>query len=464
MNVGSLQPGQPNTGSSAPGVVTGSPGYGAILNAMIPGLSTPQTQQAASAALQKLAKKMQNKVYIRDSIPKLACALTNGLATQAFANATPFTFTLPQPNNAYATGIRIRTTVNYTLAVGTAATYALTAAGILALYDNIEIRYNKSQIKFRPLWLRELARMGAIHWKSVPSVGSTDGGSFDDSTYLDAYTSPAMPTATGAQSAQFDLFIPFNVINAEEDRGLLPTMAGETGIQVVCTTAASIFGPDPVYNAIYTTGGTGAGVSAVSGTIKVMLEYRDGENYLTPTALPYNLDVLDGTIQIQTDAPLTTIVAGAATVNRRSVTVLGKHAYVGLLIVDGNQSQNYSLNSNIIYLDANKDGVGANKFWAYGTATNLDVQQFFLEARRRHKNSDLSEGIVFVVEGPIQGQNALGWSGGSNDGMCYLDNTTSGWPAFTWGVSLTSINALGAGTARIEPLCIFINPVGLPVI
>lgn len=447
----------------APSVQTGSSsGAGGLWQAALPGLNNAQSQQAVQAQLALMAKIAANKRYVSETIRKLAPALTNGLPTQAFAFGSPFTFNLPQPNNAYATGIKIRLTLNYTLATGTSAVYGLTAAGALAIYDNIEVVYNKSQIKLRPLWLRQLALAGALDFNSMPSVAGTDGGGQNDSSYLGAYLSPALPVATGANTFQQDLFIPFNILGEDETRGLLPCMPGETGIQVKVTTAAALFGAHPVYNALYAVSGSGHAVSAVSGTIKVVLAYRDGEVYSSPQALPYDMSVLDGTIQMQTDAQLTGLVTGATQVNRGVVTILGKHQYIGLLVVDANQSNAYSVLTNVNYLESAKDSVGANKFWAYGQATNLDVQDFFWQSRIKHNNHDLDPGCMFFVDAPLTGGLAYE-RGGLADGNQYLDNTTSGWPAWHYGVGLNSINALGgSNTAFIEPFTIFVNPVGLP--
>lgn len=448
--------------ASAPAVVTGNQsGVAGLWQAAIPGLSNQQSQQAVQAQLATMAKRAANMRYINECIRKLAPSLTNGQPTQAFANGQPFTFNLPQVNNAFARGIVIRTTLNYTLAVGTSAVYGLTAAGNLAIYDTIEVVYNRSQIKFRPLWLRQLALAGAIDFASMPSSGGTDGGGQNDTTYLGAYLNPTMPVATGAQTYQQDLWIPFNLLAPGEARGLLPCMPGETGIQVRLNTAASLFGVDPVYNAIYLVSGSGGAISAVSGTMKVIMVYSDGEIFSSPQALAYDMGVLSGTIQIQQDAPLTSLVTGTAQYNSAGLTIIGLHAYVGILLVDGNQSNNYALNTNINYLQCAKDGVGANVFWKYGQGTNMDVQDYFWQQRQLHRNHDLDFGCMFFVQAPLVGQSSF-VVGGANDGTQYLDNSTSGWPAWHYGIGITTKDSLAAGTSRIEPMVVYINPVGLP--
>lgn len=446
--------------TGAPPVVTGN--QSGLWQAVSSGMSSnPQAQQALNAQLVVANKKASNRRYISECIRKLAPSLTNGQATQAFAPATPFTFNLPQPNNAFARGIVVRTTLNYTLATGTSAVYGLTAAGNLAIYDNIEVTYNKSQIKIRPLWLRELAQIGALEMPSIPSTAATDAGSTADSA-LNTYLNPTMPVATGAQTYQQDLWIPFNLLGPLEDRGLLPSMPGETGIQVKLTTASSLFGTHPVFNALYLVSGSGGAVSAVSGTIKVIMIYSDGEVYSQPTALAYDMNVLDGTIQAQTDAQLTKLVTGSQQCNRGALTILGLHQYVGLLCVDGNQSNLYSARSNINYLESAKDSVGANVFWKYGAATNLDVEDYFWQERFRHKNHDISQGAMFFIEAPIIGASTYGSVGGHCDGYQYLDNSTNGWPAWHYGIGLNTVDTLGAGTCFIEPMTIYINKQGLP--
>lgn len=445
--------------SQAPSVVTGN--QSGLWTALASGMPQ-QSQAAVQQQLAIMAKRQGNYRYMKECIVKKAPALTNGLPTQAFQNSTPFTFNLPQPNNAFARGLVIRTTLSYTLAVGTSAVYGLTAAGSLGIYDTIEVKYNKSQIKFRPIWLRHLALAGGMRQYSQPTIASTDGGGQSDAS-LASYIAPTMPVATGAQTYQQDIFIPFNWLSPYETRGLLPAMPGETGIQVIATSAASLFGPDPIFNCIYLVSGSGGAVSAVSGTIKVLMVYSDGEVYSQPAALPYDMTVLQGTIQAQMDNPLTGLVAGAAQVNRGGLNILGQHQYVGLAVVDGNQSNSYSLTSNLLYISSDKDSVGANSFYKYGQGTNMDVQEFLSDARFRHNNHDLDEGIFFMVEAPLAQDAVYGVAGtrDANFGQ-YLDNTVNGWPAWHYGFSFTSLNTLGTVTPRIEPFCVYVNPVGLP--
>jgi len=452
-----------NMNMGAPAVQTG--GQASLWAAVAAGLSNSQSRDAVQAQLARMTKLADNRRYLIEAMRKLAPALTAGSPTQPYVASQSMTFNLPQPNNAFARGVLVRTTLAYTLAVGTGAAYTKTASGILGVYDTIEVVYNRSQIKFRPLWLRQLALMGAIEMPSIPSVGGSGfGGGQNDSTYLGPYLLTDLPTATGAQTAQFDMWVPFNIFAGDEPRGLLPTMPGELGIQVKLTPAASLLGPDPIYNAIYASAGTGNAISAISGTCKVILIFSDGESTATQNLLPYHMDVLDGTIQIQQDAIFNPLVVGAAQKNLVPLSIVGKHYYVGAVLVDGNQSNAFGLNSNINYVAACKDGIGANNFWAVGVGTNLDVQDYFWQERFKHFNNDLDQGILFFNEAPLQQSSDYSSRGSSYDGTMCLDNSTSGWPAWHAAIGINTQNSLGTVTPRIELLTAYVNPVALPAI
>lgn len=420
----------------------------------------PQHQQAVNQHLQHMNNLAANQRYIRDCIIKEASCLTNGSKTQTYVTGTPLTFNLPQPNNAFARGIIIHSELNYTLGGDADETWQLSAAGGLAVYDTIEVRYNKSQIKIRPYHLRQLAQMGIIPgWMNMPSNADTGGGGSQNST-LQSYLNSAISTSAGAQSFKQDLYIPFNILSPEEDRGLLPSMPGETGVQVICTTNTAWAGSDPIQNVMYDTQADHDGtITAIGGTVQVIMVYSDGETYSRPGALPYNMNVLDGTIQMQIDNPLTSLVAGSANVNRGKVNILGRHHIVLLLVIDAVQNNLCATNANITYLSSDKDDVGANSFWKYGTGTNLDMNEFFSRQRSLHmvpRVTDLDEGVIPMIQAPLEGQSSAMALNGQN----YLDNTTAGWPAWHYGISLTTLGALGSG-ARIEPFTVYVNPVGL---
>src|SRR5260221_7954339 len=150
--------------SQSPSIVTMNSDVSAqtqLMQAMIATL--PADQQASiQAAMAMAARRLANKMYMKQTMRKLGVALTNGSPTQAYVVNTPLTFNMSTSLNGYMEGVIIRVVLNYTLAVGTSAVYGLTAAGKLGIIDTVEVRYNKSQVKIRPLALRQVALAGGL--------------------------------------------------------------------------------------------------------------------------------------------------------------------------------------------------------------------------------------------------------------------------------------------------------------
>src|SRR6266567_2261854 len=138
-----------------------------LMQAMLRNMS-PEEAGPIQAALALQAKRMMNRKYMRNAVRKFATALTNGASTQAYVLASPLTFNLNTALNGYIEGIIVRVVLNYTLAVGTSAVYGVTASGKMGIIDTIEVRYNKSQIKIRPKYLRDLSMMGALDQALLP--------------------------------------------------------------------------------------------------------------------------------------------------------------------------------------------------------------------------------------------------------------------------------------------------------
>lgn len=440
--------------SSAPSVVTASnqDSQAILLQAMMSNMN-PQQQASVQAALQQQARIAANRMYMEATERKVAPALTNGLPTQAYSLNTPLTFNLTTALSGFCEGIIVRYVVNYTLAAGTSAVYGLTPAGALGLIDTIEVRYNKSQHKFRPQMLRQLALMGALEDYVVPE--SVLAG--QSQAALQAYLNPGMSVTVGAQTVTMEFFVPFALFGYNDPRGLLPIIVGDTGIQVLVNTPLAIFGSDPTL-ALYAVSGTGHAVTAVSGTVAISAVYRDGDCFMGSSKLPFDMSAVQGTYQMQIDNQLLPLVANSY--QRTKLSVMGHHLYVLLLVVDGIQSSQYALTSNIIYIETAKDGVGGNTFWKYGTQTNMSIQEYFYLKRLDFKQ-DLDQGIIPIFTGPItrQGDPHL------RSNKQYLDNTRDGWPDWRYNVTVA---AVGTGTLnglqctpRIEPHLFYINPTGL---
>src|SRR6266567_218548 len=439
--------------SSSPGVVTMNSSNSDQMQLMQAILaSLPQDKQAPLAAAMALAaRKAANKKYMRDTQRKVGPALTNGSATQPYTLNSPITFNLSTSLNGYCEGIIVRVVLNYQIA-GTGV-FAPTAAGKLGIIDTVEVRYNKSQVKIRPQILRQLALMGALDEFMVPEgvlMGQQD-------TTLQSYLNAPFPMSVGANSTTLEFFIPFNLINPGDERGLLPLMAGDTGLQVIVNTPLALLGPDPILISIFATGGAGNSVAVnANSTVQVNAVYRDGDSYTSTSKFPFDLSLLEGTFQMQIDQVLSPLVAG--TVQRTKLNIMGKHYYVILLVVDNVQSNLYATQNNIQYIESSKDGIGGNVFWKYGIQTNLSYNEFLYQ-QRFGGAQDLDAGVIPMVTAPVDPEGEGDTRG--REGKAFLDNTRSGWADWRYGIQVGAVGAVSSTGPRIEPHVFYINPVGL---
>lgn len=449
--------------TSAPSVVTSSSDANLqqqLVQAMMANMKPGDAAQL-QAALELQARKLANRLYMMNTVRKLGPALTNGAATQAYVQNAPITFNLSTSLNGYCEGIIIRVVLNYTLAAGTAAVYGLTAAGKLGIIDTIEVRYNKSQFKFRPIDLRQIALAGGLDEWTIPNavlVGQQDAS-------LQTYIGNAMPVTTGANTVNLEFFLPFNLCNPKDARGLLPLMAGDTGIQVIVNTPVALEGgvdttiqADSLLNAIYPVSGTGHAISAVSGTIAVEAVFRDGDTYSNINKMPFDISLLEGTFQAQIDQVLAPLVAG--TIQRTKLNIMGKHYYVLLKVIDALQPNVFATQANLTYVESAKDGIGANVFWKYGTQTNMNYFEYDY-IQRFGKNQDLDPGCILMVSSPTDSEGQAFVH--NREGQAWLDNTRTGWADWRYGVMCASVGVAAGNNAgpRIEPSVWYINPTGL---
>lgn len=430
---------------------------------------TPQEQGNFRAAIALQQRKRANRRYMTDTIRKLGVALTNGSPTQAYVTGTPLTFNMSTSLNGYMEGIVVRVVLNYTLATGTSAVYALGAAGKLGIIDTIEIRYNKSQCKFRPFALRQLSLLGALpQWVilSGPSSGTpTEVLVGQQDATLEAYLNTAMPITAGANTTTLEFFVPLNLVHPSDPRGLLPLMAGDTGIQVIVNTPQSLLAPgdtanfgDAILNALTPGTGTGHAISAISGTVQVEAVYRDGDTYSQLAKLPFDISLLEGTFQMQIDSVLNPLVAQSF--QRTRLNIMGKHYYVILIVIDGNQPNVCAARSNLLYVENGKDATGSNVFWRYGTQTNMSYYESEALLRLGRKQ-DLDPGCIAMINAPTsqEGQNlSLLWD---DEPMNYLDNTRNGWADWRYCVEVNTVASNLGAVPRIEPHLFYVNPTGL---
>lgn len=418
--------------------------------------SLPNDQRAAAQAAYRAFQMTMNRNYMRNTIRKTSVApqSSGGSLSQVYSSGATLPFTVPSAQNGFLEGFLVRMNVLVTLATGTSAVYAATAASVggLSLIDNIVVQYNGTQGRLKPYILRQLEMLQGylqMTWPNAVLAGQHN-------TSLDNYlSSGAIPTTTGSQQTlTFEFYVPLNALHPQDVRGLLPIMGGETQVQIIITCAPQPIGPDPVLNTWSVVSGTGhAATFANTSTVQVYPCYRDGNSYNSPTLYGLDLSGL-GTVQYAVDVPLTGLTAN--NVYRQKVSIMDKMYWVISTVIDGQQSNLFATNANIAVLEADKDAVGQNVFWKYGTGTNLSIQEYFYQIRNMI-GQDLDQGVLPLVTAPIYMEPDAADLAGTH----YLDTSVQGWTDFHYGIQLSAIGAVAGITPRVETHVIFVNSAGL---
>ncbi len=416
--------------------------------------TTSGMSPAQVAAQMANMQKEQNRRFMALSINKEAlCLQANGGAlSQSYAAGQPLTYNVPSANNAFLTGFWVQCSLTVTPATAGGAVYALNAGAPLNLIDSIQVQYGGTQHNFRPyIWKyisQLMGRMNQIQPRAV-IAGQQDN-------YLAGYySSGTFPIVSNVGNTwTFKIYVPMNMLHPQDVRGILPIQAGETGCQIIVNCAGSAYGPDPILNAIYSSGGSSPSVT-VTGTITVLAEYKDGQTYTQLAALQPNLSGIQ-TVQLLRDTPLNNL--GQGQIYRNKVSFLKKIAWILVTVVDGNQSNKFSLTSNFQVIQASADSTGNRPFWTVGQNTNLDVREFYNDLSGKFGGllqQDIDEGILPMVCAPIFQQADASLL----EGHAYLDCTTeSGWTDFHYGVQMQTVTTTTAGLApRMEAHVMLLN-------
>lgn len=448
-----------NTGSQ-PALTTGQ------LAAMTPAqqqsyLSSLDAQTAAQQQTALQAYKAQsNASYLALCAEKIGtCFPASGGITQNYVPGQTLIYNFPTASGAFAKDLLITANINLTPAAGTAMAYAYTASGFYGLFNEIQILFNGTQARVRP-YLLKVMEMGRA--RSNPTPSSVVAG--QSIAALNTALSQFQPTLTAGSPSQINaLFrVPLNALHALSPVGMLPIQGAGTKAQIIIMCSSAVFGSDPMLNAIFPTAGTAGGAVAINAgsTVKVEAIYMDGTNYNSPQ--PLSLDLVGvPTAQYIIDTPLTPLAAGI--VIRQRIATLLQHYLVIAVVMDGLLSSTFAAVGNIVGLELDQDSVGQNKFWQYGTANNVSVNDFW-ERIRHLWTQDFDQGVIPFIWAQSYGQE----NPDNRMGNQILNMTAGGWTDVHHGYILTAVNAASSGfngataiTGRVELYLVSLNPAGI---
>lgn len=417
--------------------------------------SLPADQADAARADYTAYVDQANAQFMALAIRKTAVMVPQGGGVTAnFSAGQAITWNFPTAGGAYAKDLEVICNFTVNCAAGSSATYAVNAGGVLALFDRVQVVLNGVQHNFRPFWLKTLYQL--FGYGHAPMPLTVLAGNSDAT--IQGQMLSTIPVATGNNTWTFRFRIPLNPFNPLNPAGLLPMQSNGTQPMLTLTCAPSLLGNDPIYNVIRATGGTGNAVT-VTGTIQVNVEYVDGTNLYSPTALGLDLTEYP-TAQYITEQQISNVVAG--TINRGRITTLMQHYLTLDALVDGTTAGSYIQGlTNIQYMSLDMDSVGQNSFYKYGSASGTNISIFdFYEKLRLQYEQDVDEGIIpWIVAWGNHSSNSS-----NRDGVAVLNMTPGGWPDVNRAYQFGSVGGAANVNPRVETLLISLNPVGLQIV
>jgi len=188
-----------------------------------------QNQMTAQQLAQ--VQRQQNHAFMALTVNKEALAMQSngGALKQTFAAGQPLTYTIPTANNAYLTGFWVQCLLTVNCATGSSATYALNAGAPLTVLDSIQVQYGGQQHNFRPYIWKYMSQMRGQNGEPQPR--SVVAGQVD--SYLQGYYNGApFNVAPGNNTWNFSFYVPMNMINPQDVKGILPIQQGDTSCQI----------------------------------------------------------------------------------------------------------------------------------------------------------------------------------------------------------------------------------------
>lgn len=258
------------------------------------------------------------------------------------------------------------------------------------------------------------------------------------------YTAPTT-LAIGANNVRFRLRFPLNALHPLDGSGLLPTQGTQDPVQINVIVPSTMIGNDPwLYPAASATG-----TATVSGTVTCYGWALDGRTLWSPAeVLPY---YPDGLPQVSYDREPDIINLVANSIVRGQLTKVLKIYYGVAVVIDGQQSTDFSLESNMNSFDLSADSSGNFKLMQFGLE-NIPTDLFF-ERLRLEFGQDFPQGVIPFVYGPQQNIPDPDSANGTN----ILNMTAGGWTSLYFGVNLAAIGSVTGIQPRVHTLIVGTN-------
>ena len=389
---------------------------------------------------QMLAQQAQNnRDFMRLGYPQPISA--NSQNGTAYQTGQLYNFDVPIVAGAFVEKITAYWTLNFTYTPGTGSA-ALNAGGAYNMFPDVSVLFGNKQITTHPYLTKVLAQTrGYNRTPSNSALGNSSAG-------IQSVLSSQPAIASGANTWKGNWDLPTTLVHPTSPFGLLPIGGSGTRMQVQLQSAGSLTGADPLNNLFAITGN--ATITAVTGTINVVVWYRDFKSFATPQALSCDLTGLPTSqiIRLREVNPLT-----AGSPNYLSVTNPYPFIKLASIVIDGNSSAKFADASNIqaYRIDGAENTSSALRVY---DSTNGGMSNYYKRHREMYGN-DLDEGVL------IFDANAESVVDTSNqEGEMWLNVSSSGFPAARVGVQVGSVSSTSI-VPRVVNFGVIMNPVGI---
>lgn len=355
-----------------------------------------KTMQGNSVTDVKNAIEAANRAFMRGSIEKIAyCPVTGGSGTSAtYSSGTTLYFDLPVEGGAYAYELLITYNLTVTPATASGASYAVNAAAPWSIFSEVKLDYGSTQVRTHPYFLKCLDQLKGISTGAQNQVTAGQNNSGIASNIVD---STPLVVNTG-NTWKGKMLLRLNALGRDSVPGVLPIMGTGNKPQLMLTCAPNFMGADPLLNSVNGTGGTNPSVT-VTGTVNVDCFYLDGVNTMNPSPMQLNLNG-EPTLQYYWDSALTPFSTG--NIQWKQIGVLLEHWYAVAVVIDANQSNDFSEIANITGFALGADTSGQNLFKAYNISNNISIYDYYYQFRQRHRQ-DMDPGVIVWADAPGTG-------------------------------------------------------------
>ncbi len=433
--------------------------------ANLPAAEQAQYMRGLSPAQQALVQQeVQNAIihgnrkFMRNAIERTAyCPVTGGSGvTAAYAAGTTLYFDLPTVPG-FAKALLITYSLTVTPATGTAATYALNKAAPWSIFSELQVLYNGPQCRTHPYFLKVMDQLQGFQKGQQNQVIAGQ----NDATIASNIVGQTNIVVNSGNTWQGKMLLRLNALGEDTVPGVLPVAGVGNKPQLKLTCAPAFLGLDPLINPIAPVGGSGHAVT-VTGNINVDLIFLDGTNYDSPAPLSLNWQS-EPTLQYYWDTALTPFNANV--IQRQTISTKLKHWYVVSIVIDANQTTQFTNLSNLTGFQLGPDQVGQQTFVNWNISNNVSIYDYLDRAVRRPFGQDLDDGVLAWIAAP--GRGVINSS--NHNGTQALNMYPGGFPAATHSYQVGSVNgqaavgSFAAPTARVETFLISENSAGLKV-